>query len=86
MSVPEYFGPLPPGDVIAASANPTVAARLTGADPQEIRQAAPTALSPAELPDPSELLAGLARVLGLERAGATYADARGEPDAVVLDR
>src|SRR5207249_6945218 len=27
-SVPEYFGPLPPGDVVALSANPTVAQRL----------------------------------------------------------
>ena len=86
MSVPEYFGPLPPGDVIAASANPTVAARLTGADPHEIRQAAPTASSPAELPAAADILTGLARVLGLERAGWTYADARGEADAVVLDR
>ena len=32
-SVPEHFGPLPPGDVIALGANPTVAQRLTGADP-----------------------------------------------------
>jgi hypothetical protein len=86
MSVPEYFGPIPPGDVIAASANPTVAARLTGADPQAIRQAAPTASSPAELPPAREILSGLALALGLERAGSTYAKARVEPDAVVLDR
>jgi hypothetical protein len=86
MSVPEYFGPIPPGDVIAASANPTVAARLTGADPQALRQAAPTASSPAELPPAREILPGLARVLGLERAGSSYADARAESDAVVLDR
>src|SRR5262249_53272200 len=32
LSVPEYYGPLPPGDVVALGANPTVAARLTGAD------------------------------------------------------
>ena len=31
-SVPEYYGPLPPGDVVALGANPTVVARLTGAD------------------------------------------------------
>ena len=30
-SVPEYFEPLPPGDVVALGANPTVLARLTGA-------------------------------------------------------
>ena len=34
-SVPEYFGPLPPGDVLALGANPTVAQRLTGADPEQ---------------------------------------------------
>ena len=29
-SLPEYHGLLPPGDVVALSANPTVAQRLTG--------------------------------------------------------
>ncbi len=33
LSVPEHYGPLPPGDVIALAANPRVVARLTGADP-----------------------------------------------------
>ena len=32
-SLPEYRGPLPPGEVIALGANPTVVARLTGAEP-----------------------------------------------------
>ena len=36
-SVPEFYGPLPPGDVIGLAANPTVLARLTGADAQEVR-------------------------------------------------
>src|SRR5919201_2135853 len=43
MSVPEYYKPLPPGDAIALGANPTVVARLTGADPQQIRAVARTA-------------------------------------------
>jgi ribosomal protein S18 acetylase RimI-like enzyme len=63
-SLPEYFGPLPPGDVIALSANPTVVARLTGADAGRLRAAATTASAPADLP-PEELLAELAEVLGV---------------------
>jgi GNAT superfamily N-acetyltransferase len=68
-SVPEHFGPLPPGDVIALGANPTVVSRLTGADPALVRAVARTAASPDELPPPDELLAQIADVLGLEGAG-----------------
>ncbi len=68
-SVPEYHGPLPPGDVVALGANPTVVARLTGAEPARVRAVARTAPSPAELPPAPELLAQLAEVLGLEGAG-----------------
>jgi hypothetical protein len=64
-SVPEFLGPLPPGDVVALGANPTVAARLTGADPGRVRAVARTAASPAELPPAVELAAQLAAVLGL---------------------
>src|SRR5262249_14861732 len=46
LSVPEFHGPLPPGDVVGLSANPTVLARLTGAESAEIRAATPTATSP----------------------------------------
>ena len=68
-SVPEYFGPLPPGDVVALGANPTVVARLTGAEPSRIRAIARTATSPDELPPAPELLAQLAEAMGLEGAG-----------------
>ena len=68
-SVPEYFGELPPGDVVALGANPTVAHRLTGADPGQIRAIARTASSPEELPPPDELHAQLASVLGVQPAG-----------------
>jgi ribosomal protein S18 acetylase RimI-like enzyme len=68
-SVPEYHGPLPPGDVVALGANPTVVARLTGAEPGRVRAVARTAASPAELPPAPELFAQLAEVLGLEGAG-----------------
>jgi predicted RNA polymerase sigma factor len=56
---------LPPGDVIALAANPTVAQRLTGADPARVRAVAHTAESSAELPPPEELHAQLAAVLGV---------------------
>ena len=65
VSLPEYYGPLPPGDVVALSANPTVVARLTGADPVRLRAVARTAGSPAELPPAELLYAELAKVLGL---------------------
>jgi ribosomal protein S18 acetylase RimI-like enzyme len=68
-SVPEYHGPLPPGDVVALGANPTVVARLTGAEPGRVRAVARTAASPGELPPAPELFAELAAVLGLEGAG-----------------
>lgn len=64
-SIPEYHGPLPPGDVVGLSANPRVAARLTGADPERVRAVARTAASPAELPPPEELYRQLAEVLGV---------------------
>ena len=68
LSVPEFYGPLPPGDVIGLAANPTVLARVTGADPQAVRAVAATASTPAGLPPPRELLSSLAGALGLEGA------------------
>jgi ribosomal protein S18 acetylase RimI-like enzyme len=68
-SLPEHFGPLPPGDVVALGANPTVVSRLTGAEPAEVRAVARTASSPDQLPPADELLQQLADVLGLEGAG-----------------
>lgn len=65
LSVPEYFGPLPPGDVIALGANPTVVARLTNADPARVRAVARTAGSPADLPPAEELYRQIADVLGV---------------------
>ncbi len=51
-SVPEHYGPLPPGDVVALGANPTVTQRLTGADPDRVRAVARTAATADELPPP----------------------------------
>jgi GNAT superfamily N-acetyltransferase len=65
-SVPELRGPLPPGDVIALGANPTVVARLTGADPARVREIARTAASPADLPPALELHAQIAELMGIQ--------------------
>jgi ribosomal protein S18 acetylase RimI-like enzyme len=69
-SVPEHYGPLPPGDVIALAANPTVTQRLTGAEPARLRAVARTGASTADLPPPDELRTQLAEVLGLEATPA----------------
>jgi ribosomal protein S18 acetylase RimI-like enzyme len=68
LSVPEHYGPLPPGDAIALAANPRVVARLTGAEPAAIRAVARTAASPGELAPPQELLEAIAAAIGLEGA------------------
>ena len=65
-SVPEYYGPVPPGDVVALGANPTVVARLTGAQPANVRAVARTASSPEDLPPAQELLAQIAELMGLQ--------------------
>jgi hypothetical protein len=57
---------VPPGDVVALGANPTVVARLTGADPGRVRAVARTASSPDELPPAPELLRQLAELMGLD--------------------
>ena len=66
LSVPEHYGPLPPGDAIALAANPRVVARLTGAEPAAVRAVARTATSPDLLPPARELLAEIAATIGLE--------------------
>ena len=68
LSVPEFWGPLPPGDVIALGINPTVVSRLTGADAASLRAVARTADSPADLPPAPELFAELASVLRVASA------------------
>jgi ribosomal protein S18 acetylase RimI-like enzyme len=66
LSVPTYHGELPTGDELALAANPTLVARLTGADRGEVRRVARTASSPTDLPPAEELYADIARVMGLE--------------------
>jgi GNAT superfamily N-acetyltransferase len=66
LSVPEYYGALPPGDAYALGANATVVARLTGADPKRVREVARTAASPGDLPPAQELYEQIAAVMGLQ--------------------
>lgn len=86
LSVPEYYGPLPPGEVIALGANPRLMARLTGAEPEDVRLAARTARSPHELPAAANLLQELAGVFGVPRGAFGYERAVGVDGAIELPR
>jgi ribosomal protein S18 acetylase RimI-like enzyme len=84
LSVPEYHGPRPPGEVVSLAANPRLLARLTGADPERIRAVARTGRTPSELPPAAELLSDLADALGLRGGGHGYAEARGVEGALEI--
>jgi ribosomal protein S18 acetylase RimI-like enzyme len=63
LSVPTYYGELSKGDELALEANPTLVARLTGADRDEVRRVIRTASAPADLPaDLYEQIAALMRL------------------------
>ena len=68
--MPEFYGPLPPGEVVALQANPVVVERLTGAAQAAVRAATPVGGVPAELPPPRELLDRLADALSITGADA----------------
>ena len=86
LSVPEYYGEVPPGDVISLAANPTVVARLTGADPGEVRRVILTGKSPAQLPPAHELAEAVGSLLGVEGGDHGYERAGEIPDAVDIPR
>jgi hypothetical protein len=86
LSVPEYHGELPPGDVIALSANPTVVARLTGADPADVRRIIRTGKRPEDLIPAQELVTDVAAVLGVEGAEHGFAGAGEIPGAIAVTR
>jgi GNAT superfamily N-acetyltransferase len=66
LSVPSYYGQLHRADELSLAANPTLVARLTGADPARVRAVARVASSPSELPPARELLAELAALMNVE--------------------
>ena len=86
LSVPEFYGPLPPGDVVGLAANPRVVSRLTGADPEAVRRIAITASAPADLAPARDLLAELAGVLGITGAEHGYGDAEDIDGAIRIER
>jgi hypothetical protein len=86
LSVPEFYGPVPPGEVIALGANPRLMARMTGADPDAVRRTARTARSPEEIPPAVELVAALARIFGIERRVRGYGEAGAQDDALAISR
>lgn len=86
LSVPEYYGPLPPGEVVSLGANPTLVERLTGADRRAVRSAAVVGTSPDDLPPPAEVVVSLAAAMRIEGADHGYPSARELPDAIVIDR
>jgi len=86
LSVPEFYGPLPPGDVVGLAANPRVVSRLTGADSETVRRIAVTASAPADLPPARELLAELAVALGIAGAEHGFGDAPEIADAIRIER
>src|SRR4029453_5291069 len=72
LPVPEDYGEVPPGNVISLEANPTVVARLTGADPAEGRRGAVPAASPSDLPPADELAGAVGALLGVEGGDHGY--------------
>ena len=86
-SVPEFHGPLPPGEVVALHANPVVVERYTGrvagggsrrrsGRGRSCRPAAGARAAPA----------GLAGALGLSGAEHGWADAPADEQATRIDR
>jgi hypothetical protein len=86
LSIQQYYGPLPSGEVVALGANPSLVERLTGADRRAIRAAAVHGTTPDELPSPTETVQALATAMGIEGAEHGYDGARGLPDAVSIER
>jgi len=66
LSVPTFYGPISKVDELALEANPTLVARLTGANRDEVRHTARTGRQPDELPAADELYEQIARMMRLE--------------------
>ena len=85
LSVPDYYGPMATVDQLALAANPTLVARLTGAEPARVRAVVRNAPSPRELPPARELLAQIATLMGIDRAEHRLAEAAALPGARELE-
>jgi ribosomal protein S18 acetylase RimI-like enzyme len=85
LSVPDFRGPIPPGDAVGLRANPTVMARLTGADPNAVRSVARTAATTADLPPAREHVAQIAELLGLTGADVGFEEARALEGALLVE-
>jgi hypothetical protein len=86
LSVQEYYGPLPSGEVVALAANPTLVERLTGGDRREVRAAAVHGARPDDLPPPAETAAALARAMRIEGAAHGFRAALELGDAIRIER
>jgi hypothetical protein len=84
LSVQEYYGPLPPGEVVALAANPTLVERLTGASRREIAAAAVHGDSPDVVAPPDEIVRKLSTAMRIEGADHGYDAARELPGAVQI--
>ena len=87
LSVPEYYGPLPSGEVVALGSNPTLVERLTGADRRGVRSSRPSRRPrPTSSHRRTRSSAGSPHAMGIEGADHGYAQAREVSGAIVIDR
>jgi ribosomal protein S18 acetylase RimI-like enzyme len=66
LSVPTFYGDISKADELALAANPTLVARLTNADRDDVRRVARNGLATADLPPAPELYEAIAQVMGVE--------------------
>ena len=83
LSVPEFFGALPPRDAMALRVNPTLLARLTDSNAPAIRAAAKTASSPAA-PSTRRDRRGTGRGHGMPDTGLGFEEAKARAGAVTV--
>jgi len=86
LSIQEYYGPLPSGEVVALAANPTLVERLTGGDRREVRAAAVHGKRPDDVPPPAETAAALARAMRIEGGAHGYREALDADGAISIPR
>ena len=85
LSVPEYYGPLPSGEVVALAANPTLVERMTGGDRRHVRAAAAYGVRPDDLPAPAETAAALAAAMRIDGGDHGYREAVELPGAILIE-